>query len=236
LRIDAHQHFTSQHPPEHFEPILARNRFDGSIVVDEDPGALPYPFVRGVVRRADWRRLDEFQRDPRFRGVLCSLDAGIPPGLAELARRGIPVDLEMAPGQLPLLPRIADAVPELRMVIDDLARPPYGAPPADEWARGMEAAAQLPQVYCKASNLIARAPSPWKAADIRPFVRHALAVFGPRRLMFGSGWPDSLPEAGWKENLAAFTQSIGAQTMETREELLGGTAARFYGLEASETR
>lgn len=236
MRIDSHQHFTPQHPPEHFEPILARNRFDGSIVVDENPGPLRHSFVRGTVRRLDWLRFDEFQQDPLFRGVLCSLDGGIPAGVAELARRGIPVDLDIGPEQLALLPRIADVAPDLRMVIDDLARPPYGTPAADEWARAMETAAQLPQVYCKASNLIARAPAPWKAADIRPFVRHALAVFGPRRLMFGSGWPDSLPAAGWKENLAAFTQSIGAQTIEVREELLGGTAARFYGLEASETR
>ena len=30
--------------------------------------------------------------------------------------------------------------------------------------------------------------------------------------------------------LAAFTQAIGAQTLETREQLLGATARRFYRL------
>jgi L-fuconolactonase len=234
LRIDAHQHFTPQHLPEHLEPILARNRFDGSIVVAEDPGECAGEFIRGVVQRIDWNLLDRHQKNPRFRGVLHSLDDGIPPAFAELARRGIPVDLEMRPHQLPMLARIAEAAPQLRMVIDDLANPPFGSPMTDEWARGMEEAARLPQVFCKASNLVARAPAPWKAADIRPYVRHALAVFGPRRVMFGSGWPSCLPAAGWKETLAAFTQSIGAQTMEVREELLGGTAARFYALEAAE--
>jgi L-fuconolactonase len=230
LRIDSHQHFTDEHPPEHLQPILKRNRFDGSIVVGENPGELPFEFVCGVVRRIDWRRLDEYQKDPLFRGVLHSLDDGIPEGFAELARRGIPVDLRMRRDQLPLLARIADRAPELRMVIDDLAQPQYGNPMTDEWARGMEEAARLPRVFCKASSLAVRAPAPWKASDIRPFVQHALRVFGPQRMMFGSGWPDGLPETGWKESLAAFTQSIGAQTMEVREELLGGTAARFYGL------
>ena len=56
------------------------------------------------------------------------------------------------------------------------------------------------------------------------------AVFGPARLMFGSDWPNHLPEVSWKVSLAAFTQSIGAQPIETREQLLGGTAQRFYGL------
>ena len=233
MRIDAHLHFTAQHPPEHLEPILARNRFGGCIVVEEDPGPLPHQFVLGIVRRADPRSLDEYQKNPLFRAVLCSLDEMTPSGFAELARRRIPVDLAIQPHHLLLLPRIADAAPDLRMAIDDLACPPFGSPMTDEWARGMEEAAKLPHVFCKASSLLAHAPSPWKASDIRPFVRHALAVFSPRRLMFGSGWPSSLPAAGWKENLAVFTQCIGAQTIETREELLGGAAARFYGLETA---
>jgi L-fuconolactonase len=64
----------------------------------------------------------------------------------------------------------------------------------------------------------------------RPFVARALALFGPDRLMFGSDWPHGLPEFTWKQNLAAFTQAIGAQPIEVREQLLGGTAARVYGL------
>jgi hypothetical protein len=34
----------------------------------------------------------------------------------------------------------------------------------------------------------------------------------------------------WKHNLSAFTQAIGAQTIEVREQLLGGTAAHVYKL------
>jgi len=55
---------------------------------------------------------------------------------------------------------------------------------------------------------------------MRPFVQHALAVFGPERLMFGSEWPLRLPDVTWKESLAAFTQSIGARSLEVREQLL----------------
>jgi L-fuconolactonase len=236
LRIDAHQHFTPQHPPEHLRSILERNRFDGSIVIGEVGGEAAHAFIKGVVKRIDLNdsalaeNLDAYQSDALFRGVQVRLGDGIPAGFTELAQRGIPVDLELDPPQLPMLARIAEATPELRIAIDDLACPPYGSPMTDEWARGMEAAASLPQVFCKASNLIPRAPAPWNSAAMRPYVQHALAVFGSRRLMFGSGWPDCLPAAGWKETLAAFTQCIGAQSMETREELLGGTAARFYGL------
>ena len=40
--------------------------------------------------------------------------------------------------------------------------------------------------------------------------------------------PAICPNGTWKEALAAFTQAIGPQTLETREHLLGGTARRFY--------
>ena len=88
----------------------------------------------------------------------------------------------------------------------------------------MAQAAQFPQVFCKLTAVARLSPAP------RPSVQHALSVFGPRRLMFGSDWPEGLPDTTWKASLAAFTQAIGAQAIEVREELLGGTAERFYGL------
>ena len=48
--------------------------------------------------------------------------------------------------------------------------------------------------------------------------------------MYGSDWPSYLPTGTWKEALAAFTQSVGAQTLEDREQILGATAKRFYRL------
>ena len=96
--------------------------------------------------------------------------------------------------------------------------------------RGMlrPAAAQHPNLFAKISGLITDAPTQWKAAEFQPAVRAALAAFGPERVMYGSDWPSYLPVGTWKEALAAFTQAIGPQTLETREHLLGGTARRFY--------
>jgi L-fuconolactonase len=220
LRIDSHHSFSERYPLDHLASILARNRFDGSVVVAEViPPEVSLDFIRAVVVRSDSldpRRLDEYQRHTKFRGVCHSLAGGIPDTLAELERRGISLD---ADGGLASIPRIAERFPSLRIAIDHL-----GGPPAGEWEHDLERAAGCPQVFCKLSGLTRLRPSP------RPYVQHALAVFGPRRLMFGSDWPACLPEFTWKASLAAFTQAIGAQSIEVREELLGATAARFYGL------
>jgi L-fuconolactonase len=218
LRIDSHHSFSERYPLDHLGSILKRNRFDGSVLVVRE-AAGDADFVKGVVfetDRMDPAVLDAFGAHRKFRGICYRFSDAIPEGLDELERRGIPLD---ALAVLPLLPRIADRFPALRIVIGHL-----GSPGGEEWLRQMEQAAGIPQVYCKLSGLTRFTPSP------RDYVRHALDLFGPRRLMFGSDWPNSLPEHTWKENLAIFTQSIGAQTIETREELLGGTATRFYGL------
>jgi L-fuconolactonase len=235
LRIDSHVCFSERHPPEHLQAILQRNRFDGAVLVVEGRllPAVP-PHILGMVVRngpIDPRTLDRYQDHPGFRGICRSLDQGGPAGVEELARRGIPLDVEMRPGHFPELLRLAESQPGLRVAIDHMARPGFERGMSGEWARGMEAAARLPQIYCKVSGLLTEVERfPWSAAPMRPFVQHALAVFGPARLMFGSEWPARLPEAIWKESLAAFTQSIGARTLAEREELLGGTARRFYGI------
>ena len=133
MRIDSHQYFTPQHPPEHLKPILERNRFDGSIVLDDGPVPERHDFIKGVIRRATpfdpklGDRLDEWERDPLFKGVRFTLAGALPWGLGELAHRGLSLDLELDAAGLGWVPRIAEAAPDLRIAIDDLANPPYGA-------------------------------------------------------------------------------------------------------------
>ncbi len=235
MRIDSHVCFSKDHPPAHLHAILARNRFDGAILVVDGP-ELPDagPHIVGMVVRhgsADGHALDRYRKLERFRGICASLEHGIPAAAEELARRGIPLDIEMRPADFPTFLRLAESLPDLRLAINRLARPAFHRGLTEEWLRGMESAARLPQVFCKISGLLTEVEQfPWSAAPIRPFVQHALAVFGPKRLMFGSEWPVRLPDVTWKESLAAFTQSIGAQSLEVREQLLGGTAGDFYGV------
>lgn len=244
--------------PEQLAGILSRNRFDGSVAVQANTIleetrwlldlASIHEFIRGVVGWVDLTDpkvghvLDEMQRRPKFRGVRHPVQdeedlhwlvrEDVLRGLAELARRGLPYDLLLRPQHLPLIPRIAERVPSLRMVIDHIAKPPIAKQVMDGWATDMETVARIPQVHCKLSGMITEAdPQSWKPQDLRPYVAHVYRLFEPDRLMFGSDWPVCLLAGTWKEVLAAFTQAVGPQPVEIREKLLGGTAQRFYGLE-----
>lgn len=208
MRIDAHQFFTPEHTPEHLGPILERNRFEGSIAVARDAAgtrqflelAERHDFIRGVVGCGG-------EGHPKFAGES---------------------RFEVADPAAALL--LAQQNPGRNIAIVGLGSPPVGREGGDAWAAAMERAAECPEVFCKASGLLALAPRPSKGDTLRPYMQHVLRVFGPRRVMFGSDWPSCLPDSIWKETLALFTQAIGAQAMETRDELLGGTAARFYGI------
>jgi L-fuconolactonase len=235
-RIDAHQHFTREYSPSLLFPILQRNRFDGSVVVANVPSvaetrwllelAAEHDFIGAVVGWADLADprvgevLDEYQRHPKFRGVCSAFEEELPPGLGELEQRGLTLDVSAG-----FTLAIVERYPGLRVAIDDVGTERAIAPPS---------LAGYPNVFVKISGLITHAPTQWKAAEFQPAVRAALAAFGPQRAMFGSDWPSYLPVGTWKEALAAFTQAIGPQTMETRAQLLGGTARRFYRLAAGD--
>jgi predicted TIM-barrel fold metal-dependent hydrolase len=224
LRIDAHQRFTAEHPAEHFGPILNRNRFVGSVCVvqpDDPPEIVDHDFVLAVVVAGDPAR---WRAHPKFRGVLWTdLSGSLAPGDT--------LDLLVRAAEVPGLIRFAEDHADRKIVIDHLGAPEVATGDPAAWVLAMEALARFPNVYCKLSGLVRLGPAPWKGANLQPYVHHALRSFGPERLMFGSGWPDCLPEHAWKETLAAFTQALGAAPITVREELLGGSAARFYSIE-----
>lgn len=242
--------------PPTLETVLRRNRFEASVLVQANTTlaetrwlldlASEHSFIQGVAGWVDLTDpglgyiLDELQRHPKFSGVRHPvhdeaddrwlLHPDVLRGLAELARRNLPYDLLLRPDHLPLIPQLADSVPDLRMVIDHIAKPRIATGEIDQWARDMEAAASVPQVWCKLSGMITEAGPEWKSSDLRPYVAHVLRIFGSQRLMFGSDWPVCTVAGTWKEVLAAFTQAIGPQSIDTRERLLGGSAVEFYRL------
>jgi L-fuconolactonase len=232
--------------PEQFWPILERNRFEGSVLIQPDESdaetdwalsiAAQHAFVKAVVGWADLsnpelgHRLDRLQTDSKLKGLFHRLTAAPDPArLIELSRRRLTLDLVLSTHQLSMISTLLDRAPDLTIVICHLGCPLIAGGDFENWARQMERVSKIPNVALKISGLLnLNLPNPWKVADLTPFVQHAIGCFGPDRLMFGSDWPACLATGTWKESLAAFTQSIGAHSIDFRENLLGGTAAQLY--------
>ncbi|MBB5791696.1 amidohydrolase family protein [Jiangella mangrovi] len=243
-----HRHYG----PEHLTPHLERHGIDGTVLVqsadsDEDTDAMfavaaGFPAVLGIVgyvpledpaRAAD--RLAELAVRPGFAGIRnlihdradpdWLLQPSVVDGLRLLERADVPFDLvAVLPRHLEVLLVLSERLPELRVVIDHLAKPPFEGD-AGPWRELMAAAAANPNVFAKVSGLY---PAP--GTDLRPWVDHALEAFGPERLMLGSDWPIAELAGGFDPVWSSLVEVVDGYGPAVAAHLRAGTARRFYGL------
>lgn len=152
-------------------------------------------------------------------------------GLRAVGAAGLVYDLLVTPVQLAAAAETARALPEVRFVLDHGGKPPLAAGEWEPWAGQVAALAGLPNVACKLSGLITEADwDGWRPQDVLPAARHLLDVFGPDRLMYGSDWPVCTLAGGYADVYALAEQAVAALDPAERAAVLGGTAARWYGL------
>ena len=252
--------------PAELEPQLAAAGVERTLLVQaacnfEDTEAMlaqaaEHEWIGGVVgwvplyaHRLAERALDRYMADRWFKGVRHLTHEEADPdwlvrpevidGLRILEERDLPYDvIAVWPEHLSHVPVLAQACPDLRMVIDHLAKPPIAAGEYGGWNDAMKVAAEFPNVYAKISGLNTAAEwETWTAADLVEPIGYALEVFGAQRLMFGSDWPVAILAGDyakvWGETKKALDE-LGVQGVE-RAAILGDTAADFYRLEASAT-
>ncbi len=158
-------------------------------------------------------------------------------GLRILAKRGLTFDyVGILPRHLEHVPQVAHSVPDLRIVIDHLGKPPIAARTWEPWSTLIAAAARMPNVFAKLSGLDAGAADTWAAADIAPYIDRALELFGPGRLMFGSDWPVANLRGGYAKVWRETNRALAPLSREERDQILGGTAVAFYRLATGQGR
>jgi L-fuconolactonase len=152
-------------------------------------------------------------------------------GLKEIARLELPFDLLVRTRQLKTLPILAKRVPGLRMVLDHMAKPEIAAHRMEPWKTEMAKVAAIPGMYCKISGLVTEADrNGWTNEDLKPYLRLALELFGPERLMWGSDWPVCLLASSYGRVLRATLEAIGPIGEIESEKIFYLNAKRFYNL------
>jgi L-fuconolactonase len=154
----------------------------------------------------------------------------VQPALAAMASHVLRFDALIKPRHLPIIGELAQRHPTLQVVIDHAAKPDIDGQGFQPWATHMTRLARETPWCCKVSGLVTEAAPGWQPAQLRPYIDHLLAEFGPARLMWGSDWPVVNLAGGytrWREAALALLPPA------THPAILGGTAARFYGLEAT---
>jgi L-fuconolactonase len=174
------------------------------------------------------RSLVQSEPDPAF------LDrADVRRGIAAVAEAGLAFDLVVHPDQLPAVIRVAAALPRVPLVLDHLGKPALACGDLTGWARDLGALARRPNVSAKLSGLVTEADwSAWTPRDLRPAVAHALEVFGPDRLMFGSDWPVCLLATTYQRWIDVLSELLVECDGRQQDAIWRRTARRVYRLEA----
>jgi L-fuconolactonase len=246
--------------PRDLAPLLSAAGVDATVLVQTVPSvaetgeflaiAAATPFVAGVVGWVDLTHpdvgttLDALNRAPggeRLVGIRHQvhdeddaewlLRPDVRRGLAAVRNAGLAYDLLVRPRELPAALATARDFPDLRFVIDHLAKPPIASGEIAPWAALMEPFRDLPHVRCKLSGMVTEADwATWTPDDLRPYVHRALDIFGVDRVMFGSDWPVSLLAAEYGQVKSALEASLPPLSSENHAKVFGGNAIRFYGL------
>jgi len=262
-RTPAHEAIAQDYLPEDLGPQLRANGVDATVLVQsvDSPGendrlaafAAATPTVAGVVgwlpladpdaAAAELVRADQ----SRWSGVRClvgrsPLDWLTAPAtvdlVKELVSRGLAWDVvPVTAEQVVSVRALAEAVPELRIVVDHLARPPMDVEGWQPWADHVAELAACPGVAMKASVGIDVLThwSRWQPDAVARYVGWALEQFGPNRLMLASNWPVVELRADYGEAWRGMRQAVEANGIAGTElaAVLGGTAARWYQLPVS---
>lgn len=163
------------------------------------------------------------------------LRPGVSDGLRLLAAAGLNFDaVAERPELLAQVSLIAREHPDLTVILDHLGKPPIAAGGWQPWADLLTVAAGEPNVVAKISGLATASAPDFTAAHWQPYIDHALAAFGPDRLLIGSDWPFTLTAGSyhtvWRTTLDTLVHLDDAD----RDRILGGTARRVYRLPDAE--
>jgi L-fuconolactonase len=134
------------------------------------------------------------------------------------------------PNHLKHVPLLSERIPNLKMVLDHLAKPPIKDKQMSPWSDQLKAAAENPNVYGKISGLNTAAAPDWSADDLKPYVDAALDGFTADRLMFGSDWPVCLLAGDYAQVWRETNKVLNTYSHAEKDAILGGTAAQFYKL------
>jgi L-fuconolactonase len=246
--------------PDDLRPLLAESGVDRTVVVQTRSSlseteafldlAVETDFVAGVVGWVDLTdsnvasTLRALQRRPSGRylvGIRHQVHDEPDPewllrddvlrGLRAVADAGLVYDLLVRTRELPAAYAVARRFPQLRLVVDHIAKPPIAQRQIDQWAQAITPLADLGNVFCKLSGMVTEAKwATWTVEDLAPYVDRVVGWFGDDRLLFGSDWPVCLLAGSYDDVVAAYRQSVAARPESVQRAIFGGNAVRLYRL------
>lgn len=247
--------------PDDLRPLLMQNQVDRTVVVQTIPSveetkeflavAAENDFVAGVVGWVDLTdpdisevlaELKEKEHGKYLVGIRHQVHDEKDPdwiarkdvirGIRAVGDADLTYDLLTKQRELPACLQAVDANPDMRFVIDHIAKPLIADGETEPWATRLEELAKRPNVFCKLSGLVTEANwAHWTSSDLSPYVYRVIEWFGEDRVMYGSDWPVCLLASDYSTVKTTMEQILGETQNEMQAKVFGINAANFYQLE-----
>ena len=152
-------------------------------------------------------------------------------GIGAVGAAGLAYDLLIISRELPAALGLVRDLPDVRFVVDHVAKPEVASGGWEPWASRLSAMGREPNVDCKLSGLVTEAVwDGWTVDQLRPYAELALDAFGPDRVLYGSDWPVCLSAGSYADVAGAAEGWIAGLTATEQSRVMGGTAERAYRL------
>lgn len=137
----------------------------------------------------------------------------------------IPVCLQMTQDGIPMLVRLLERFPKVRVLLDHLARPKLDDGPPYAQAQALVGLTKYPGVFLKLTNRTVSSANAGKSTADQ-FVPFVVKAFGANRIAWGSNFPAA--EEPLPHLLAEARRGLAPLSQADQDMILGGTAKRLY--------
>jgi L-fuconolactonase len=122
--------------------------------------------------------------------------------------------------------------PEARFVLDHIGKPAIRDGLHEPWRQHMRELAAFENVGCKISGVATEADHKnWTRKQLKPYIDHAIEVFGFDRVMYGGDWHVQELAIGFVEWIDLIEWVIEGASAEEKRKLFRDNAIRFYRLD-----
>ncbi len=132
-------------------------------------------------------------------------------------------------------PQLADVIalvrqcPNVRFVVDHIAKPGIKAGLVEPWRTELAKLARFENVSCKISGVVTEADhASWTEAQVRLYIDRAIECFGIDRVMFGGDWPVSELATSYQRWVALVDDVCAGASMDEQRKFFRDNAAKFY--------
>ena len=244
---------------DELKQTLQANEVSGSILVQAVPElsetrwlleiAEKHDLVKGVIGWVDMpsgaavgRDLDALlQQSARLKGIRY-MSQGLPPehlttpafidGVRAVGERGLVYELLITPAQLTAAETLVAHCPDVRFVVEHIAKPAIRNRDINEWRADLARIAAHGNVYCKLSGMVTEADwAAWTPQDIEPYIDAVFDCFGDNRVMYGSDWPVLLLAGDYRRVLGLCRDYLQRHPAISADRFFQRNAEQVYQLQ-----